>query len=308
MNAPMLGNAFDIPFQLRANDIVRHIINVDSRFRQAPDSSTASDFYFRLLTPVRNIVRIRVTSIEFPNNYLFFTLARKNTTINIQYNLAVPTTFSLTIPDGNYNAYDMVNTINAALLSVGLTWMKVTFNLINGTFTFTGNQYFSINCSPPPSPTGREYFVDRPFDYGLGFNLGFSRGMHTAATDASGVWILTSDQCATFNGDNYVLLKINDYDCVSHQTADQTFTALAKVILRDPKNYMAYDDYASQHAKEVTFPAPQDVTRLHVQVLDGYGQDINMCTTQFSFSLEVLEVRNLSLYNTIRDSLTVRYS
>lgn len=71
---------------------------------------------------------------------------------------------------------------------------------------------------------------------------------------------------------------------------------------------MAYDDYASQHAKEVTFPAPQDVTRLHVQVLDGYGQDINMCTAQFSFSLEVLEVRNLSLYNTIRDSLTVRYS
>jgi len=307
MNALTLGNAFDIPFQLRANDIVRHIINVDSRFRQAPDSSTASDFYFRLLTPVRNIVRIRITSIEFPNNYLFFTFGRKNTTINILYNLAVPTTFSLTIPDGNYNAYDMAIAINSALLSAGLTWLKVAFNLINGTFTFTGNQYFAINCCPPPSPAGHEYFVDRPFDYGLGFNLGFSRGKHIA-TDVSGTWGLTSDQCATFGGDNYVLLKINDYDCVSHQTADQKFTALAKVILRDPKNYMAYDDYAGQHAKEVTFPAPQDMTRLHIQVLDGYGQDINMCTTQFSFSLEVLEVRNLSLYNTIRDSLTVRYS
>jgi hypothetical protein len=301
------GDALDIPFTLRANDIVRHIVSVDSRFRQNPQTSTSSDFYFRLLTPVRNILRLRVTSIEFPNNYLFFTAARKNVTIRILYNTATPTAYLLTIPGGNYTACEMADTLNSILTGAGLTRLTVVFNIINGTFTFTGTQYFAIDVTPPPGSPGVELYIPRPFDYGLGYYLGFSRKTHTSVADTSGTWIVTSDQCASFSGDNYVFLKINEFDCVSHQATEQTFTALAKIVLRDPKNYMAFDDYASQHAKEVTFPVPQDLTRLHIQVLDAYGNVIDLCSSQISFSIEVLEVRNLSLYNSIRDSITVRY-
>ena len=113
--------------------------------------------------------------------------------------------------------------------------------------------------------------------------------------------------CANFAGDPYLLLRVNDYACVRHATTDNSFTALAKIVLREPKNYMAFDDYASQHTKEVVFQNPQNIARLHIQVLDPYGQPIDMCSSNFSFSLEVLEIRNSSLYNTILGSISTHY-
>jgi hypothetical protein len=304
-NLSLQGNAYDIPFELRANDIVRHIINIDSRFRESPKNSSSSNFYYRLLSPVRNILRIRVTSVEFPNNYYAFTALRGNVTLRIIHTLSSPTTFVVTIPDGNYTACEMTDTLNA-LIHPTLPWLTASFDVITGGFTFTaaasapGYQYFVIDTTYGS--------VDRPFDYGLGYNLGFTLAAHAATEDASGNWFVTSDQCASFSGDNYVFLKINEFDCVRHKTYAESLTALAKIVLRDPKNYMTFDDYASQHAKEVVFPNPQDLTRFHIQVLDPYGNVLDMCSSQFSFSLEVLEVKNLTLYNTIRDSISLRYT
>ncbi len=42
---------------------------------------------------------------------------------------------------------------------------------------------------------------------------------------------------------------------------------------------------------------------MRVRVLDPYGEVVDMCTAQFSFSLEVLEIRNPLVYNAVRDSL-----
>ena len=78
-------------------------------------------------------------------------------------------------------------------------------------------------------------------------------------------------------------------------------------MLREPKNYMSFDDYASQHAKEYVFTNPVDLTRLHIQVLDPYGEVMDLCSAQWSFSVEVLEIKNLTMYNAIRDSIGVRY-
>jgi hypothetical protein len=316
-----VADAIDIPLELRANDIVRHIINIDSRFRQNPIGTTSSNFYFRLQEPVKNVLRIRITSIEFPNNYPVFTAARRNIMIRIIYG-TVPDTAVLTIPEGNYSACDMVTALTAAISAAGITWLVVAFDPVTGLFTFTGSQKFALDP--------RYNSFDRPFDYGLGFNLGFSLQTHIA-TGSGATWEVVSDQCAYFAGDQYVFLKVNNFGCVSSKISvvpvsivnngpdlnnapfgrdrvnEQTITALAKIVLKDPKNYMTFDDYASQHAKEVTFTSPTDLTRFHIQVLDAYGNLLDLCSSQFSFSMEVLEVRNSSLYDTIRDSISLQY-
>jgi hypothetical protein len=310
-----VGTVFNLPTTLRVNDIERHIINVDSRFRDSPAVSTSSNFYFSLLTPVRNVLRVRITSIEFPNNYHIFTEKRRNTTLEVFY---IATTgscgglrVSITIPDGNYTAGDMVDALNAAFAaaSPSLSWLTVSFDEVTGSFTFTGTQYFAIN-------TVCEGF-DRPYDYGLGYYLGLSRKCHKAPGSGPN-WTVMSDRCANFAGDPYVFLCLNDFHCV-RQTVQiydvagrnrldaADFQALAKIVLREPKNYMAFDDYASQHVKEVVFPSPVDLNRLKIQVLDPYGEIMDLCSSQISFSIEVLEVKNASLYNTIRDSLALHY-
>jgi hypothetical protein len=217
----------------------------------------------------------------------------------------------VTIPDGNYTAADMVDALNIEFSAAGspIAWLSVSFDEVAGSFTFTGNQYFGIN-------TAYNTYT-RPYDYGLGYYLGLERKLYKA-TSVGAAYMVTSTQCAYFAGDPYVFLRINDFNCVKQtlhvydptgrKRVDATeFNALAKVVLREPKNYMAFDDYASQHVKEVVFPSPIDLTRLHIQVLDPYGEIMDLCSSQISFSIEVLEVRNASLYNTIRESMGLTY-
>lgn len=305
-----------VPFPLRRNDVNIHILNVDSRFRQFPSGnsatmrqelvtigkSSASDFYFSVNPPIKNVIRLRITSIEFPNNYPFFTDLRKNTELRIIYTLSgSPVCSIVTIPSGNYTADDMVSKLMEIFADpiVGLGWLVVTFDHVTGTFKFAGDKKFAIDA------TWNAY--ERPFDFGLAYYLGFTRKLHIATSTASAVWELTSDQCANFSGDSYLLLRVNDYSCVRHNTGSTVIGALAKIILREPKSFMVFDDYTGQHAKEVTFPTPQNLSRLHIEVLDPYGEKIDMCAANLSFSLEVTEVQNSSLYNSLMGSMSSHY-
>lgn len=311
----MSASTTRVPFRLRANDVVRHIINVDSRFRDPVRDSLASDFYLTLLSPVRNVLRIAVTSIEFPNNYPFFTPVRRNVSLRVWYRTGASEAryADLVIPTGNYTAGDMVDGLNAAAaaaqtagaLPAGMN-LTATFSEVTGHFTFTATRYFGIDTTAGS--------FNRRFDYGLGYYLGLTRGLHRSAAVA-GKETVESDWCASFQGDNYLLLQVNDFACVTQTVAtnDSTWTpegrnreelvALAKIVIREPKNYMTFDDYAGQHVKEVVFPSPVDLSRLRVRVLDPYGEVVDMCSAQFSFSLEVLEIRNPLVYNAVRDSL-----
>jgi len=295
----------DIPFELQATDIKKHILNVDSRFREPGSGGSSADFQFRLLSPVKNVLRIRITSIEMPNNYYNFSSKRRNVVLRIFYGAGLASSAVIKIPSGNYSAFDMVDAVNTALVAKGLPWLSVYYNLVTSAFTFTGNRVFALDTAllttPPSSLTW-----PRTHDYGLGYNMGFSYGIFdSGAPDASGNRTVTSDQLPNFAGDTYVFLKVNDFDCVRQTVGDSDFTALAKIVVREPKNYMSFDDYAGQHAKEVVFKTPQDLSRLRVQLLDPYGEILQMGSTHISFSIEVLEIMNLSLYNTVRDAFAV---
>ncbi len=303
-------SAADLPTELRANDVVRHIINIDSQFRESPTRTTAADFYFRLLSTVRNVIRVRVTSVEFPNNYPFFTKLRRSVTLRLVLYDPIPAssiaagTYTITIPEGNYTAGDMEDALNTAL---AVYKIEVVWNPVTGRFTFTNMTGFSIRFGLDTKTVTPDIY-DRPIAYGLGYYLGFSRGIFDATMPVAGApYTLTSNQCAHFAGDRYVFLKINDFDCVTQTATENDFTALAKLVLREPKDYMVFDDYASQHIKEVVFQNPRDLSRFHVRVLDPWGELVDMCSAEFSFSLEVLEIKNQSLFNAVRDSITLRY-
>jgi hypothetical protein len=297
--APPEASATDLPAELRGNDIRRHIICVDTQFRDAPERSSAADFYFSLLTPVRNVMRIRITSVEFPNNYPFFTALRRNVSFRLLYGPGLAASVAIVIPTGNYTAGDMVDTLQALVVAY-VPDMVVSFSEITGRFTFTSpTTLFAIDTTYGG--------WSRPFAYGLGYYLGFTRAVHSSVADASGGQVVESDTCAYFAGDNYVFLRVNNYECVRQTTKENEFAALAKVVLREPKNYMTFDDYAGQHIKEVVFQTPVDLSRLQIQVLDPYGEVIDLCSSQWSMSLEVLEIKNQTLYDTVRDSLMLRY-
>jgi len=292
-----------LPFELRANDIKKYLLSIDSRFRQNKTSSTSANYYIQLPTPIKNVLRIRMTSFEFPNNYPFFHSGRSNVSFRVLYmSGGSAKTAVITIPDGNYSAADLQTMLVNVLQQNGLSWMTISFNYATGGFAFYGNTYFGIDTIYGS--------IDRPFDYGLGYYLGFSRDFYKASLvpDTSGTYQLNAEFCASFDGDNYIFVKINDYECVQHFTDTTELRAFAKIILRDGKSNMAFDDYSSELAKEVVFKSPQNLSRLHIQIVDLYGENIELVGTNHSFTLEVLEIQNMTLYNSVRESLTTKYS
>jgi hypothetical protein len=291
-----------VPFQLRANDVQRHIINIDTRFRDSADMSTSSNFYYTLASPIKNILRVRITSVEFPNNYYQFTRKRKNVTFRVIYQgPSGPMGQPIEIEEGTYNAFELQDALNTIFEEPGgLNWLSVAFVATTGHYVFTGTQNFAIDTSYET--------YDRPFDYGLTYYMGFSRKLHKATSSTAGTFVVESDGLSNFAGDSYMLLRLNDFQCVKHRTDETYLEAFAKIVLKDSKNNVNFDDYASQHIKEVVFTAPQDLSRLKVQMLDAYGELADLTSINYSFSIEVTEIKNLSLYNTIRDSLALRYT
>ena len=303
---PKVADITDIPAELRANDIRQYILHVDSRFREAGLQSSAGDFYFRPVVPLKNILRVRVVSMEMPYSYPFFTVGRRNVSVVVVWS-GGPTV--LTIPDGNYTAAELADALNLAATGAGLSWLTVSYVATQNRYVWSGGlTAFSMD-------TGTATY-DRPFDYGLGYYLGFPRGVATAVVDGSGNYVLTAPGCAIVGGDNYLFLKINDFDCLRQTVAFTTpttapsaneFTALAKIRLRADRNAVAYDDYAGGLRREVVFQNPRDIARLHVQVLDAYGSVVDLCTAEFSFALEILEIQSSALFDSVRDSIRLRY-
>jgi len=294
----------DLPMELRANDIQRHIINIDTRFRDNPDLSTSSNFYFTLPTTIRNILRVRLTSLEFPDNFYFWTAAKQNVTIRLIYCQPPSTTpilLPITIPDGNYTPQSMIAAITAIFTAAGVdTIFSVAFDATNGKFTFTSTGVkFAIDTTYNS--------INRKFDYGLGYFIGFTYGLHKSVQISPSEAEVVSDLTSSFTGNNYLLLCLNDYYCVNHSFWGNTIQAFAKLVLKAGKDLMEFDDYAGDHIKEIVFQGPQDLCRFKVQLLDPYGQLVNMVGTNYSFSIEILEIKNINLYNVLRDSLGIRW-
>jgi hypothetical protein len=304
----LTASATDIPADLRANDIRRYILHVDSRFRESPFQSTAADFYLRPLAPLKNVLRVRAVSIEIPYGYPFFTPLRRNVSIDVIDNTVVPpVTTAIQIPAGNYMPVDLENVLNASLTAAGVGWLTVVYTSITNRFTFVSTK---TGWALDTTAGGASW--DRPFDYGLGYYMGAPRGF----IDISGALTYEAPGCAVIGGDTYLFLKINDFDCV-HQPvayitptttlANHEFTAMAKIRLRGDRNGVAYEDYAGQVLKEVVFQSPRDIPRLHVQVLDAYGEVVDLCTAEFSVALEVLEIQNMTLFESMRNSIMMHY-
>jgi hypothetical protein len=102
-------------------------------------------------------------------------------------------------------------------------------------------------------------------------------------------------------GDLYMFLAVNELHTVEQKTSSNFIQCLAKIIIREEKQAVIYDDGGTLLSNEIIFPAPIDFKNLNIQLLDPYGDIIDLCGMDFSFSLEITEVLNTRLYDFYRN-------
>jgi hypothetical protein len=288
---------------LYEKNIRTHVINIDSRFRADPqDPST--DFTFKLKNPMKNIISLRISSIEFPNTYYTFSRARQNISFTLYYNKSFNDTTLyqqiITIDEGNYSPEELVDAINLILSN---NPVSLSYNSIKGKILFDSQYYFEIDF------LGNNLsFVNRTSDNGLGYNLGFrqksSSELLKAIKEITNIQIYKLEGSAIIDtiDNNYIFISLDpDWKVITNYTKDKELHhSFAKVIINVPKGSVLYDNGANTITKEYWFQQPTDITIIPVRISDPYDQIIDLSGMDFSFSLEMKEIRNAALHELIR--------
>lgn len=320
-----LGVLYDKQTQTR-------IINIDSRFRDNFSTSSSSNFLFKLKEPIKNVISVRLSSIELPNTFYSFSKSRGNTTFYVTYPAASYSTpgtkLLVTIPDGNWDAssYDssapilgtstsiihqlatrLNNTVSDSaknpIISSLPTALKTPFvvllNPTTGIVTIqvplqvgpTPNIPFDIDFTPDT-----KVFGERTSDWGLGYNLGYRNLQYANQLAMVGTSILNTVDT------NYVFISLDpDWKVIIQETPDKTqLYSFAKVIANTPKFSVIFDNGSNTLTKEYFLQKPTNIISIPVRLSDPYDQDLNLNGADFSMSLELKEVIDYSLYETMR--------
>ncbi len=311
---------------INSNDLRKRLINVDSRFRPTT-MEPVGNFLYRLEHTYKNVIRVRVASIEIPNTFYTFTTARQNVSFIVSTRDITGITRSLTIliPDGNYTISEL-QTVIQNQLNVGLRapygiFIEAQLDNNSGKFTFECQGLAPYPTADGTDPTYEAYPLT--FDFatprpstrhggiGIGYNLGFRQPLYTItpANPASGpyaagsvpLYFLTGESIVDTIEDTYLLLGLNDLHTLEHRTNTNYFQMLAKIIVREDKNAVIYDDGSSLISNEIIFPSPQNLTSLQISLLDVYGEIIDLNGLNYSVTFEITEVLNTRLYDFYRN-------
>jgi hypothetical protein len=274
------------------NDLKKTIINIDSRFRDS-DQQTSTNFTYRMDPQIKNIIRIKLVSIEFPNVFYTFSQHLGNTRFTIKYGAL---TAPITIEDGNYTPTDIQTAIQAklvvatGLLSIPAPGLVMAIDGYSSLVTITAPVVFSLDFTPSLATNYNSS--------GLGWNLGFTKCIYTGATSYTGESVID------MFGEQYVLFQLNGFNNVEQRMKDKNIIpAFAKIVFKSTKFSMNYDDSSNFLTKEIIFAQPHNLSQLTVSFVDAYGTVINNDGLHISFALEVTEVMNCKLYDYYRNYL-----
>jgi hypothetical protein len=304
---------------INSTDLKKHIVNIDSRFRNT-QSESVSNFLYRFAHPYKNIIRVRLASVEIAYPWYNFSPVKNNVSFVIKAYDATDAIVSMpvVIPAGNYTALELQTTIQKvfdALAQKYGVFMKITIDsLTKKTKIETlGSTPLPVTGGPTldPSPFTLDFnipeFDKRSADWGLGYNLGFrSKSVFVDYIDEeTSMDVFVVSPCPVdVIGDQYALLAINDYYTVEQRTNDNYIQAMAKIIATKNNNgSIIFDSGYTVLTNDFVFPSPTDLKQVQVQLLDPYGVPVDMDCFNYSISLEITEVTNLKMYEFYRNYL-----
>jgi hypothetical protein len=296
---------------VNSNDLRKHLINIDSRFRDST-LEPPTDFLYKFIHPYKNVIKARVSSVEIPIGFYNFSLTKKNTMFRLDATDYVGNQhyLQITIPDGDYSPQCLVQKIQEQFNGIkdmyGL-FFRITLDPISKKVTITHDGSAAPPCPPGPSHCPVSFgltfvmlgFEERSYDFGLGYNLGFSKPFYTVNDPYS----ITGESLINTQGDQYFLLGIDNYYTVEHKTNDSYIQSLAKILIKRDCNGIIFDDGYTVLSNDIVFPRPTDLKQVRVRLMDAYGVPIDLHNLNFSISLEITEVMNVQMYDDYRNYL-----
>ena len=238
-----------------------------SYLNTAPNAFNAT---FNLQTPLRNIKKIYLKSIEIP---IGFNNIRANSKTNI---IGVATgydgtsyinIYSITLADKTYTSItSLISDINLAFATL--------YPSVNIIFAVS-NSYITVTSSSSSTFTTNIYVVPT----NLSYMLGFRNNLNTMATR-----LITSACVYMLNVDNYINMYITNLSAQATHNNNGVCSHF-KIITNTTNGVVYYSSESNSYQQCIEVNHQIPLTNLNVVLTDRWGYSINASGLDYSFSL-----------------------
>ena len=268
-------------------------MSIDSRFadQYADPKNPTANFTIRLPSTMRNIMRIRLSSVELPLTEPLFSESRGNISFVVDVS---GSSSKVSIPERNYDISGFCGAIQLALRSVhpGFTCTPSA-----DIMTITNSVHYVLHLQNPD--TSSDIFTRSSF-WGIGYYMGFRQKVIDVSGSVTGIAPIL------VNPTPYYLLQLRCpalLENITHRVSkNASIPAFAKLILKSGPLGLQFDDNSNLLRKEYTFLAPTDVFALNVRLIDPFGETITMRNVHWSMTFELTEVVNSSVASTFNQT------
>lgn len=262
------------------NRIIVTQLSIDSKFRKNYFSTSSSDFNINLTTPLKNVISMRLASLEIAN--VTHSISANNGTNGFKITKNATTT-EIKVPSGNYEGWLLSTSLND--ISGGqLDYLGFNCYIDEKSLrtTIKTNDYsdFKIDFSNLNDP-------NMPPMKTLGWILGFRNKIYEGGN------CYTSESTIDLAGSKYFFLSINDFQSSVHDVVTVLYensfmqnNILARIPMREGKGVVLFDDCTDKITKKRHYFGPVDINKLDIKLIDEYGEPIDMLNNDFSFALE----------------------
>lgn len=225
------GNSFGIPIKqdvLNPNlkNVVTRLIHLDSQFRQSNNASSATDYTLDLSDPLKNVLSLRLYSIQIPFSWYIIDAQYNNNVFWIS--TTTPDVVKITMPSGNYNSTTFVDTLNTVIITAipDISGVPVSYSQSTGKITLTMKMQTSDTVDSIIFFDFNGVYETAPY---VNSTLGWLMGYRTAivAVDLAGN---VADGVLDLYGTKNLLFVLDDYNQNHVNNGLVSITETSKVL------------------------------------------------------------------------------
>ncbi len=278
---------------------VNTLLSIDSKFRKDYFKTDPANFSVKLSVPFKNVLSMKLSSLELTNSIYTITDLDGTNIFNIISEVGSNLgqgTVTVRLPTGNYQSNTLKTAVNEQLSAYQ---------------TGNGDKPFSDIELKIDTVSGRCIIERTDLTTGDPFELDFTNTTKDNAPPMLTLgWLLgfrnikykgknkyVSECLVDLAGPKYFYFCINDFQKSVNQAVlgvyENSFLSrniLARILIREGKYIVLFDDGSDTITKKREYFGPVNIERLHVELINEYGQHININNQDFSFALE-LEVQ-----------------
>ena len=294
--------------------ILTKSLNIDTRFRDNLYSTQSSDFSIQMPIKFNKVVSMSLSSLELPvsfygickefgNNFLYLHVTHNafDNSSNV-----ITSEKIITIPDGNYNASDLIDTVNKLLSplneDLSLTNPTDIFSYIKLThdITSSGSGTGKVSIIPNGLHSGliKSIILDFTKDINgnvdkvdvstkFGWNLGFIKRKYRGSTS------YTADTVIEPANIRYIYLAVDDFANSANNQFVNVFNnsimspnILARISIKGSYFSLIMENDFNIITEPRRYFGPVDIQRLRIRLFDERGRVLPMNNSNFSFCLD----------------------